>query len=785
MASRGVLGFTRRPLLQGCFLALAMMGEPQMLTRATLRSVLFTTGLFGVSAAADIPASLIVDPGSTAVIELEITVTGPDGSETKSDSRVVSLGGEGAVRFTPDFEPFNGMILDALVLRPGDCNLGYEFFCNPIFGCIDISVDLRQLTATLQGSAGASIVGDQVGWGAPWRLVGDYTIDSLLFSSGGVIDVTTEVGFNGRISVGDGGWRLDQMLLGTIVSDVPADSLPDGISVQLRTSVGLGGAALVGNYDPPPPAACGSGGDCNLAHDSPGCDDIPCCEQVCEADPLCCEVLWDQNCANLAIESCVIPPPNDQCDQARDLGLGRFAFTSVNADTDGPPLATGCLDQETGGAFVGDVWFRHTTAVDNGILVSTCGHAEFDTRIAIYTGCGGTLLTCSDDVIDCPGGTSRCAFYGVAGETYLIRVGGKFGTGIGEIDIAWGDVDRPSTAIAPAFTEGVGANGHHYVVRSLLNGGTWTDAVETAARFGGYPATITSPGENDFVVLRASPCDVGGPTTFGLLQAPEATDPAEDWFWITGEEFYFSNWNVGEPNDAGRGEDYATIYRNGLWNDGAEGFGHVLIEFDEPPALDEVTWESSSGGTGARYQGVITELPVSWSEARALAQQLGGELASLETEAEADFLFENLVAFHSLWTMTNYNGGPWIGLELVGGSWQWTSGVPLDWNPWRPGEPNGTGDKGCFFSYLDGPRREMDDTFNGNVRRAFIVEFEPDDTPCLGDIDGNGVVNGGDLGLVLGDWGPCPKGCAGDINGDGVVNGADLGLLLGAWGPCP
>jgi hypothetical protein len=27
--------------------------------------------------------------------------------------------------------------------------------------------------------------------------------------------------------------------------------------------------------------------------------------------------------------------------------------------------------------------------------------------------------------------------------------------------------------------------------------------------------------------------------------------------------------------------------------------------------------------------------------------------------------------------------------------------------------------------------------------------------------------------------------CAGDVNGDGFVNGADIGLLLGAWGICP
>ncbi|MCA9283779.1 MAG: hypothetical protein KDA22_01090 [Phycisphaerales bacterium] len=48
------------------------------------------------------------------------------------------------------------------------------------------------------------------------------------------------------------------------------------------------------------------------------------------------------------------------------------------------------------------------------------------------------------------------------------------------------------------------------------------------------------------------------------------------------------------------------------------------------------------------------------------------------------------------------------------------------------------------------------------------------------DLDSNGVVNGSDLGLLLGAWGEC-LGCPADINGDGVVDGADVGLLLGAW----
>jgi len=44
------------------------------------------------------------------------------------------------------------------------------------------------------------------------------------------------------------------------------------------------------------------------------------------------------------------------------------------------------------------------------------------------------------------------------------------------------------------------------------------------------------------------------------------------------------------------------------------------------------------------------------------------------------------------------------------------------------------------------------------------------------DLDGNGSVNGADLGLLLGAWGTAD--CAADLNGDGVVDGGDLGLLL-------
>ncbi|MFO0874693.1 MAG: protein-arginine deiminase family protein [Phycisphaerales bacterium] len=54
---------------------------------------------------------------------------------------------------------------------------------------------------------------------------------------------------------------------------------------------------------------------------------------------------------------------------------------------------------------------------------------------------------------------------------------------------------------------------------------------------------------------------------------------------------------------------------------------------------------------------------------------------------------------------------------------------------------------------------------------------------CVGDLNGDGKVDGADLAILLEDWGtasPCS-----DIVVDGVIDGADLGILLRRWGDCP
>jgi len=55
---------------------------------------------------------------------------------------------------------------------------------------------------------------------------------------------------------------------------------------------------------------------------------------------------------------------------------------------------------------------------------------------------------------------------------------------------------------------------------------------------------------------------------------------------------------------------------------------------------------------------------------------------------------------------------------------------------------------------------------------------------CPGDVTGNGLVDGTDLGALLTAWGTSGGEFGADITGDGIVDGADLGVLLVKWGPC-
>lgn len=63
---------------------------------------------------------------------------------------------------------------------------------------------------------------------------------------------------------------------------------------------------------------------------------------------------------------------------------------------------------------------------------------------------------------------------------------------------------------------------------------------------------------------------------------------------------------------------------------------------------------------------------------------------------------------------------------------------------------------------------------------CYVYALALADQSVVGDLDGDGAVDGADLATMLGAWGRCGA-CEADLDGNGVVDGADLAMLLGAW----
>jgi len=125
------------------------------------------------------------------------------------------------------------------------------------------------------------------------------------------------------------------------------------------------------------------------------------------------------------------------------------------------------------------------------------------------------------------------------------------------------------------------ANGHKYELIDVMM--LWQEAKIYAERLGGYLATVTSPEERNWIyqTFPHSRFWLGG--TDEVLEG--------HWQWITGEEWDYANWGVGEPNNfMGMMEDMLEMstlldQSHGLWNDmPSDGLGFVtsfLVEYGD------------------------------------------------------------------------------------------------------------------------------------------------------------------------------------------------------------
>jgi hypothetical protein len=113
---------------------------------------------------------------------------------------------------------------------------------------------------------------------------------------------------------------------------------------------------------------------------------------------------------------------------------------------------------------------------------------------------------------------------------------------------------RRTNSTITGFTNQQNYNGHSYY-RSTGTA-TWTTARSNCVSMGGYLVTITTSGEQSFIF------NIWPSGWIGLTdEVNEGT-----WRWVTGETYSYTNWNSGEPNNAGN-EDYVQFVSNGRWND--------------------------------------------------------------------------------------------------------------------------------------------------------------------------------------------------------------------------
>ncbi|MFO0874115.1 MAG: lectin-like protein [Phycisphaerales bacterium] len=292
--------------------------------------------------------------------------------------------------------------------------------------------------------------------------------------------------------------------------------------------------------------------------------------------------------------------------------------------------------------------------------------------------------------------------------------------------------------------------------------------------------------------------------------------------WWCAEPVNYTNWQPGEPNNGGNSDFTELLGDTGQWRDrgnAAVEYGVVEYEFivcgtgggcfstHAAPGcnnesccqtvcfIDNFCCNNSWDGVCVNEANGLCNAPVlagpflnpankhnyylldtgAWSEAQERAQTLHGYLATINNAAENTWVLNNVSRYDGDMTRSCFIG---YNDQLVEGTFQWVDHATSTYTNWAAGEPNNSGGVENFAEMM--PNGKWND--NDNTGTVDFSTFAIVEVPCLGDLDGNGTVDGGDLGLLLGAWNTTDK--AADLNQDGVVDGSDLGLLLGGWGVC-
>ena len=263
-------------------------------------------------------------------------------------------------------------------------------------------------------------------------------------------------------------------------------------------------------------------------------------------------------------------------------------------------------------------------------------------------------------------------------------------------------------------------NGHLYELYD--HRATFAHARVTASQKGGHLVSITSSGEQT-AVMNLIKGDSGWdyPNMGWYIGASDSAKEGT-WKWDSGEAFSYKNWNSGEPNNAGGGENYAAVLINGKWNDvTGSGYYPYVVEYDT------VNYNKFSPTKTATYdfdKGKVTyelyDSRVNVTDAKKIAAAKGGNLVAITSATEMQRI-TSLIQYSKRKnepSMYWYMGLSDAAKENV---WKWDTGEAFSYSNWNSGEPNNN-DGGAAENYaVIQPSGKWNDV-TGAKRYGFIVE---------------------------------------------------------------
>jgi hypothetical protein len=586
--------------------------------------------------------------------------------------------------------------------------------------------------------------------------------------------------------------------------------------------------AAVGVERSVPAQGCPATGDCLSPHATPGCNVAACCASTCAIDATCCTVAWDADCAQLAnafcsicgasgLGSCFLPHATSKCDDATCCSTvcqfdafccsvqwdATCAFYANALCESGDPGT--CGDPDAGGCDVP----HGTPACDDAACCEavcakdpTCCTQAWDSLCVAYA-----AAACSGQCEPpCPPGSvtedEQCGIHAndacinpVQGNQPQQLTGGRAcgwlsyepATGLQRID-----VDVWSLTVPDPDGDGVA----RVTLGFTCNAGTFAALVPA-----GSCAIAQAP-----IHAQVSSC---------IESVGQACIPAGQW-WVVCTSGTFPQQQAPEPYPC-PGRPYtlrievdqvcevpcdstdSCISPHGTpgCNDAACCTATCAVD----PYCCEKEWDA--GCVAAAVQACSIEPPTNDACAGALPLEPGVPL-TVQTGAAtpsglafpAGCVPTGAVAGNDVWCSI----GP---LDRAATVLVSTCSQDTEFDTLLVAYRGSCGDllaAGCSDDGLCPPQSNAELSIGvscgevvlvrvlgrlGNLGQARVLLSVPGAPPCPGacpaDLDGNGAVDGADLGLLLSGWG---IDATGDINGDGTIDGADLGVLLSAWGPC-